>query len=227
MFRPAPGGDEERRALRRSRGWEGKFVVLNVSAMTDNKGIVFLLKSVAALAGKIPEPLVVLKGSDALYSSQKMLQDSARGLSRADAEFLTPRMFYTGSTLPSEQIVRYMRAADLYVSPYLAEGFNLPVLESAACGLPVICTRGGSTDDFVNDSWCLRIPSTLQGISPTASGRWLMPDLGQLVALIHRGATDSAWRDKARAAGPEWVRSKFTWKHSVDRLLAVIFPEGV
>jgi glycosyltransferase involved in cell wall biosynthesis len=39
--------------------------------------------------------------------------------------------------------------ADAYVTPYRAEGFNLPALEAQACGTPVVATRGGATDDFL------------------------------------------------------------------------------
>src|SRR5262249_38127298 len=56
---------EERTALRRRLGWEGRFVVLNVGAMTPNKGIAGLLRAVAGLAGPVPETLLVLKGCDA------------------------------------------------------------------------------------------------------------------------------------------------------------------
>ena len=39
--------------------------------------------------------------------------------------------------------------ADLYISPYRGEGFNMPVLEAMSVGLPVLVSAGGSTDDFV------------------------------------------------------------------------------
>jgi hypothetical protein len=50
--------------------------------------------------------------------------------------------------------------ADAYVTPYRAEGFNLPALEAQACGTPVIATQGGATDDFL---W----PATTSAISGT------------------------------------------------------------
>ena len=42
-------------------------------------------------------------------------------------------------------------AADLYISPYLAEGFNLTVLESLCAGLPVLVPETGSTHEYIND----------------------------------------------------------------------------
>jgi glycosyltransferase involved in cell wall biosynthesis len=48
------------------------------------------------------------------------------------------------------QLNALYNAADAYVTPYRAEGFNLPALEAQSCGTPVVATRGGATDDFLN-----------------------------------------------------------------------------
>ena len=78
-------------------------------------------------------------------------------------------------------------AADCYVSPYRAEGFNLPPLEAAASGTPIIVTKGGSTDDYVDPSFALQIDSQIK----TADGRtYLEPDsdslIEQLINVIER-----------------------------------------
>jgi glycosyltransferase involved in cell wall biosynthesis len=51
--------------------------------------------------------------------------------------------------------------ADCYVSPYRAEGFNMPVLEAMSAGCQVIVTNGGATDDFVKEEYegCFKIES--------------------------------------------------------------------
>ena len=41
---------------------------------------------------------------------------------------------YMGDQLSSTEIANLLGAADVYVSTYKAEGFNLPVLEAAAVG---------------------------------------------------------------------------------------------
>jgi glycosyltransferase involved in cell wall biosynthesis len=42
-------------------------------------------------------------------------------------------------------------AADLYISPYLAEGFNLTSLEALSAGLPVMISSTGSTKEYMLD----------------------------------------------------------------------------
>jgi glycosyltransferase involved in cell wall biosynthesis len=209
-------------AIRKKLGWEGRFVVLNVSAMTGNKGLDLVMGAVARLSGQHPQLALALKGSDTLYSSLDWAKGILGQLDAREQSAVAPRISYQGGVLSAPDIADLYRAADMYLSPYRAEGFNLPVLEAAACGLPVICTRGGSTDDFVDDSWCLRIDST--EITGPSVGSYLVPDPMQLLALLDRAIRDDAWRARASAAGPVWVRERFTWKHTVDKLLEVMFP---
>jgi glycosyltransferase involved in cell wall biosynthesis len=95
------------------------------------------------------------------------------------------------------------------------------VLEAAACGLPVICTRGGSTDDFVDDSWCLRMGGVQKQVT---HGTIIEPDLDQFTSLLDRAIRDDAWRAAAGQAARRWACDRFTWKHSVDKLLQVMLP---
>ena len=50
---------------------------------------------------------------------------------------------HVSESLSFTGVRRLYHAADVLVSPYKAEGFNLPVLEAAASGLTVIVTLGG------------------------------------------------------------------------------------
>lgn len=217
VFKPA---DPAHRAeLRRQLGWEGKLVLLNVSAMTPNKGIPMLVHAMAVASARTPNVLLVLKGSDELYQSQ---QRAAMEFSRVPPELAqraAGRMTYLGQTLSTAQVVALYQAADAYVSPYRAEGFNLPVLEAAACGLPVVCTAGGSTDDFVDDSFCLRVRAEERA---NTVGRALFPDLDHLVQQVERVLADGAFRERAAKAGPAWARERFTWRMAADRIARIV-----
>jgi len=114
------------------------------------------------------------------------------------------------------------QAADAYVSPYLAEGFNLPVLEAAACGLPVICTKGGPTDDFTHPDFALQIESKFTPMTfENESFFILAPDVNHLIALMAAIVEKPEIAARARNSGPNFVARGFTWKHAVDNLLDV------
>jgi glycosyltransferase involved in cell wall biosynthesis len=116
------------------------------------------------------------------------------------------------------------QAADAFVSPYRAEGFNLPVLEASACGLPVICTNGGPTDDFVTDQFARRIESrtTFRHVEGGQASR-LEPSVDHLIVLMASAIEDADWRQQAAQAGPFHVAANYTWDHAVDTLLRSLF----
>ena len=223
IFKPAE--DLARTVLREKFGWDNSFVFLNIGAITGNKGIIILLKALAEMATYYPDVKLVLKGMDSLYNSKKFLIDIKNRLSSSELDIIVPRVEYIGGTFSFADIACLYQAADCYVSPYLAEGFNMPVLEAAACGLPVICTEGGPTDDFVTESFALRIKSELEESSENGrvSRVLLIPDNRHLVTLMKEVIEDSAWRDKACISGPVFVNKKFTWEHVTRQLLNTLF----
>ncbi|MDZ4851707.1 MAG: glycosyltransferase family 4 protein [Pirellulaceae bacterium] len=212
---------EDRDALRRNIGIEESITLLNIGAMTDNKGVHLLLHAAALLLDRFPNLRVVLKGSDSIYKSQKLLSMYAKRVPPDLLQKIEPHVRYTGLTLSAIEMRGLFHAADFYVAPYMAEGFNLPVLEAAACGVPVICTAGGPTEDFVQDSWCKRIRSKIRAVNEF-DGDEIVPDFDHLVELLAESIADQRWRDQAAVAGPKWVQQHFTWGHVVDKIINLV-----
>ncbi|MEG4446169.1 glycosyltransferase [Microcoleus sp. AT9_B5] len=214
----------EREALRKQLGWDG-FVFLNIGAGSPNKGIDLLLKAFAVVVESYPEARLVLKGEESIYESDSLIAQNIDELTFDEAEKVLPRMAYIGETLPFAKMAQLYQAADAYVSLYLAEGFNLPALEAIACGLPLICTKGGPTDDFTTPDFAWHVESTFQeGTSNDRPIFRLMPDLEHSIALMKNIIEQPELCDRSREAGPKFVASGFTWKHVADQLLEVLLP---
>ena len=199
---------------------DGEFVFLSVGAMSGNKGIDLLLRGFAEVRRKFPDARLVLKGMDHLYNSRALLLKGIRALSTGDQKLVLERMTYLGDSLSHQAMAMLYQVADVYVSPYRAEGFNLPVLEAAACGIPIVCTHGGPTDDFVTNEFARRIESEKSVIM--IDGRdasRLDPSLEHLIALMTSAIEDSRWRKQAAEAGPRHVRASYTWDCAVDTLI--------
>jgi glycosyltransferase involved in cell wall biosynthesis len=217
FFRPAT--ESQRTQLRESLGWTNECVLLNISAISPNKGIHLLLRAAAVLIDRGCNLRIALKGTDSLYQSESMLQRIIDELPHDFAACLQNRIQYCGDNLTHDQLRTLYQAADFYVAPYVAEGFNMPVLEAAACGLPVICTSGGSTEDFIDDTWCRTIQSRF---IEDSDGCGLEPNIESLISILSHSITDTHWIQNARTAGPVWAREHYTWQHVVDQLLAIV-----
>jgi glycosyltransferase involved in cell wall biosynthesis len=218
-----PMDPAQRAALRQQLGWNG-FVFLSVGAMTQNKGLVPLLRTFAAIASQYPQAMLVMKGMDALYASGQLLLANARELTEEERQIIQPRLHYRGETLSFQHVAVMYQLADAYVSPYSAEGFNMPVLEAAACGCPIICTAGGSTDDFTREDFALRIDSRIRiGQVSDVEGRLLDPQPDSLMRCMVQVMQDSLFRARAQDAGPAFVQARFTWERVVDQLVRVLF----
>lgn len=197
-----------------------EFVFLSIGAMTGNKGIDLLLRGFAEVCHRFPGVKLVLKGLDPLYHSRDLLLKSMSVLSVRDQRLVADRLLYVGESVSHAELARLYQVGDVYLSPYRAEGFNLPVLEAAACGLPIICTRGGPTDDFVTDDFARRIESRKMDIAVEGQqASQLVPDVDHLIALMASAVERPRWLQRAAAAGPRHVGGTYTWDHAVDTLI--------
>lgn len=217
-FRPMPDTREELR--HRMSISESDFVFLSVGAMSGNKGTDLLLRAFAEISRRFRNARLILKGVDGLYDSRGLLLKALRTLSVKEQQLVLDRMTYIGESLPNQTMAALYQIADSYISPYRAEGFNIPVLEAAACGVPIICTRGGPTDDFTNDEFARRIDSRLSRFSVHGQAAVrLEPDLPHLISLMAFAIENPSWRKNANEAGPRHVGARHTWDHVVGQLV--------
>ena len=141
-------------------------------------------------------------------------------LSETERLAMQGKVYYRGGELSYGDLADLYRSADVLVSPYQLEGFNLPVLEAIACGLPVICTADGPTDDFTRDSFAWRIDSELVLLEDGAER--LMPDPDHLVHLMEKALEDRSFRPRAVDTGPRFAAENYSWTKVADRLVKML-----
>jgi glycosyltransferase involved in cell wall biosynthesis len=122
----------------------------------------------------------------------------------------SPRIVYLPDELSADDLASLYRACDVLVHPYRGEGFAMPVLEAMACGLPVVVTAGGPTDEFCPDDACWRIRSSRSefedGVYPgdlvTAGRPWVLePDPRHLRELLLEAVASADERAARGRAG--------------------------
>jgi glycosyltransferase involved in cell wall biosynthesis len=218
IFHPPAAG--ERDAMRQRLAIRpDNFVFLNLGAMTGNKGIDILLRAFAQVRRLHPEALLLLKDQRLLYgvAASQQIEMAKQSWPEEMASVTKGSVAVMPKNLDLATMAALYGACDAYVSPYRAEAFNLPPLEAAACGLPIVVTKGGSTDDYVHESFAVTVPAR-----DATDGRleFLEPDLGATVDAMLQ-----VIERRARAIDPQkavrWISENFTWKHTVDKLLSV------
>ena len=223
-----PYAAENRRAARSALGYDDDHVVLlNVGAPLWNKGMDLVLESFFAARQAHPNLRLLIKDQQALYgmTAVKMMQDmAAQGRIRIGEEDLAA-IRVIPKTLSIEQLRSLYGVADYYVSPYRAEGFNLPVIEAIACGTPVIVSAGGSTDDFCDSNTSVKIPATLARnvqVGTHTLGACLTPDTGALIDILGQCARgDIRVRDRMRFGRADLIE-RFTWRRAASLITALL-----
>ena len=162
-----------------------------------------------------------MKGADSLYASKEYLTKALSDLPVAAKTRVADRLLYDGATLSTGRMADFYRAIDAYVTPYRAEGFNLPALEAAASGIPVISTKGGPTDEFLEKEFALFIDSKRAPF--VRGGIRLEPDLDQLVCLMSEVIGATQWQIEASKIGASHAALNFNWDMVAARLVETIF----
>jgi len=111
------------------------------------KGVDLLIDAWADAFG--PDDDVQLVVKDFGVRSHYRGQTAEEGLRELAARNDVAPVTYIDDVLTPDELASLYRACDVFVTPYRGEGFCLPALEAMACGLPVVHTAIGPTNEFV------------------------------------------------------------------------------
>jgi glycosyltransferase involved in cell wall biosynthesis len=188
--------------------------LLFVGGWIWRKGGDVLLAAVSrAFAGRDDVTLVVKD-----FGAQGVYRGASRADLRAAVDAGDPRVLHLTQELDDDGMAALFRACDVLVAPYRGEGFGMPVLEAMACGLPVVATAGGPTDEFCPPGAGWRIRSrrapmpggTVDGM-PTAGEPWVLePDVDHLVELL-RDADARPQERRARGRAARAAAQALSW----------------
>jgi glycosyltransferase involved in cell wall biosynthesis len=118
----------------------------------------------------------------------------------ADAQVLD-RVVFTGG-VDDDELVALFQGAELAVMPSLEEGFGLPVLEAAACGVPAISSNVSSLPEVLDEPEACFDPHDPEAIA----------------AAIVRALTDDTHRSVLLGAGRR-AAERWTWPHVAQATL--------
>lgn len=131
---------------------ENDFVYFHCSAMTANKNVTSLIVAFEFIFRCKKNVTLLLKGVDNIFGSSNMLTEMIQRIESQIGISCTSKIIYIGNEISTEALAELYELSDCYVSPFFAEGFNIPVLEALCHNLQVICTSGGPPNEFAKDA---------------------------------------------------------------------------
>jgi alpha-1,3-rhamnosyl/mannosyltransferase len=159
--------------------------LLFVGSIDPRKNLHFLLQVWDRLHPDFPGRwLVVAGGSNPIFRGPPPRQDTE------GASFL--------GRVPEADLPALYSGAAAVVIPSVYEGFGLPVIESMACGAPVICSRAGALAETAGGAALLFDPLDRDGLA--AAIRHVLVDPSEREALRRKGFERAAtfpWTETA------------------------------
>jgi glycosyltransferase involved in cell wall biosynthesis len=183
----APASEEAQARVRQRYRLPGRFV-LSVGSREPGKNRGRLLHALALLRGQgLACDLAVVGQPAWRYEAEAALVQSL-GL-HGCVRFL--------GYVPDNDLPALYSAAEAFAYPSLYEGFGLPVLESMACGTPVVTSNVSATAEVAGDAALLVDPR----------------DTRALADALARLLSDEALRGELRARGLERA-GQFSWERA-------------
>jgi glycosyltransferase involved in cell wall biosynthesis len=137
----------DRREARVRLGLSGDPLLLSVGNLVDLKGHDLAIEALALLSATRPGAQLCIVGDGPLRDS---LQEQARECG------VESRVHFAGR-VPNEQLAAWYSAADAMVLASRSEGWANVLLESMACGTPVVATAVGGSAEVVAEACAGRL----------------------------------------------------------------------
>jgi glycosyltransferase involved in cell wall biosynthesis len=222
----APLSAEAREQARQMLGiGSHETVFTNVGVATWNKGLDLLLLAFAQLRVRGLPVRLLIKDHKGLYGIglEDLYTQLARHFPLLNQDTVRGGICVLSGSLSLAQLRSLYALSDAYVSPYRAEGFNLPVLEAMGCGTHVIVSSGGATDDFVPEALAYRLRTRRRTAQddPQVPGQFVIPDLDDLIHAMEQvvqGVRADAVRQQAAMAD---LAQEFSWAAVTQRLMSL------
>ncbi|UCG52104.1 MAG: glycosyltransferase family 4 protein [Candidatus Latescibacterota bacterium] len=114
---------------------------------------------------------------------------------------------YHGKGIPQDKMAETYSSADLFVDAQWYGGWNNPVADAMACGVPVVCTDIGAVTDFAfHEQTAILVR---------------VGDADGMAAAIERMIENPSLRERVRRNGLNRI-TRFDWDRSATQLVEII-----
>ena len=186
-FRPLPQAE-----MREKLKLNGSPLLLSVGYLVERKGHHIAIEALAKLMPEYPDARLIVIGEG---------EERANLLALAKRLGVETRLTLTGA-LPNAELLRWYSAADVLILASSREGWANVLLESMACGTPVVASRIWGTPEVVANDEVGRLVSERDG--------------GDFAEAISKLLASGTKRERVRA-----YTEGFSWQSTTDAQLAL------
>ncbi|HEY0624371.1 glycosyltransferase family 4 protein [Sphingomonas sp.] len=169
-------------------GWEGRQVILTFGLLAPNKGIETVIAAMPVVVARHPDALYVVLGATHPNLAEREGESYRERLQALAAELGVERnVAFIDGFVEQEELLDYLQAADLYVTPYLnpAQITSGTLSYAVAVGKPVISTPYvHATEILAEDHGVLVTAGDSAGFARAITG--LLEDDSRREALAQR-----------------------------------------
>ena len=166
-----------------------------IGQLSPAKGQADFIRAAAIVQARRGDVEFIVAGEDKLQSGE-----NRRNLEKLVSQLgLRERVSLLGR---SDELAKLLSTFDLFVSPSRLESFGLAIIESKACGIPVVATRTGGASEIIDDG---------------KTGR--LVEIGDAPALANAICDllgDSAERERLSTNARHAVAERFSLERMVD-----------
>jgi glycosyltransferase involved in cell wall biosynthesis len=192
----------DRDAARAELGIESWQLAIGINAQnTPRKAIVQSLAGFARFARDNPaiDPVLLLHTTSMRLKSPDLLPV-------VQQLGILPRVRWAAhyavvtSRIPAADMARWYSALDVLLACSMGEGFGIPIIESMACGTPVIGTNCSTMPELI-PHLAGRLVGGVQSWDPVHQAWWVLPDPLQIALALKKV---SVWGSVHRKAAADW-----------------------
>ncbi len=209
-------------AAKAAFGWAGKTVILRADRLVPRKNYPALFTLMRPILAAHPEVLLVLHCSpiDEGGNFGEFISREPGAIRTGDwwshPQIVLTKAHDTFRGLSDEELNVLYNAADIYVSPTMAEGFGLTLAEAAACGVPVVTTDFAAGPEAVGEGALL---APLRGtVTNIYAHEWGLVDEAAMSAHVERLVSKPSLRRSIGEAGKRHV-ARFSWAQCASDFL--------
>jgi alpha-1,3-rhamnosyl/mannosyltransferase len=198
IYQPSESADDVLAVARQAGVPDGRRWFAYVGGFNPHKHVDAIVRSHASLVRDLPDPpVLVLVGAiedDPFFGSQQRIRDEI-------ARCGTGEHVRWAGYVPDDELRHLLSGAIALVLPSESEGFGLPAVEAAACGVPVIATSESPLPQLLDGGGIFVAPGDEPALG--AAMRCLATDESRRRALAGGAlarARALSWTASARAA---------------------------